>query len=80
MAMGKPIITTNFEAVFEFKDIISIAKSKEEFTRLVEDALNKDEKKFSLKRKHIASQNTWEKKVNEISELIDMRIRALQKN
>lgn len=70
MALGKPIVATDIPAAHKFKDVIRIATSKEEFARHVEAALNEKNPDLNRKRRQVASQNTWDKRVSRLSQLI----------
>jgi glycosyltransferase involved in cell wall biosynthesis len=80
MACGKPIVSTNFPAAQMYKDIIHIAYSEQEFTSLVEKALYEDDKNLSQKRRYIASQNTWDDRVKQISLLMRSTLHELQRS
>lgn len=70
MALGKPIVCTNFEAALKFKNVIYIGKSKQEFDECIKKGLSEINDSISLKRKRIALQNSWEDRVGKISKLI----------
>lgn len=70
MAAGKPIVTTNFPAVKEFKDVVYVADSKENFIHCVDKAFQENDDSLSLKRKQMASQNTWDHRVMQLSQVI----------
>ena len=70
MATGKPIVTTNFPAVKEFENDVYVADSKENFIHCVDKAFQENDDSLSLKRKQIASQNTWDQRVMQLSQVI----------
>ena len=74
MAAGKPIVATNFPAAQEFKDVIYLADSQETFALCVEKALHENNDALSIQRRRIASQNTWEHRVEQISGLIEVHL------
>ena len=74
MATGKPIVTTAFPAALEFKDIIYISESKGSCIRCIEEALLEPRDAFYDARRNIASLNTWEHRVNLLSNLIESRL------
>ena len=76
MAVGKPIVATDTPSAHMFKDVIRIAASKEGFVRQVEEAMRENSPNLSNKRRQIASQNTWEKRVRQISELIQRHLQS----
>lgn len=70
LAMGKPIVTTDFAAAREFKDFVRISDTKEDFVSNIRKALETDNKELYLNRIRHAAQNTWDNRVNRISDLI----------
>jgi hypothetical protein len=74
LATGKPVVTTNFTASYLFKEVIKIAKSKEEFIKHVKDSLSENNNNLILRRRNIASKNTWEQRVESISQIIKSHI------
>jgi glycosyltransferase involved in cell wall biosynthesis len=76
MAVGKPIVTTNFSAASQFKEVVRIADSREEFTRYIEEVLLEKNMALIEKRRSIAKENTWEKRVEQLSCLIQTCLEA----
>ena len=76
LATGKPIVTTDFPAAHQFKDVVRIADTKENFVHYVQESLTENDSDLLEKRRWIASQNTWEDRVKQISELIQSRLKA----
>ena len=70
MAMGKEIVTTDFPIAREFKDILHIAESNDSFVNCIKEALAENDEALFTKRRQIAAQNTWEKRVGKLSEII----------
>jgi glycosyltransferase involved in cell wall biosynthesis len=70
LAMGKPIVTTDFTAAHEFKDFIRISDTKEEFVLNIQEALETDNNELYVKRIRHAAKNTWDDRVSQISDLI----------
>lgn len=76
LSSGKPIITTDFPAAREVgKDLISIASSREDFVRRVEEALREKDASLAEGRKALAKKNTWKSRVEEISRIIEEAFR-----
>jgi glycosyltransferase involved in cell wall biosynthesis len=70
MAAGKPVVTTDFPAAHEFKDLIYINDTHDQFIRSIELALcETDESKYH-DRIHAASENTWDDRITQISKII----------
>jgi hypothetical protein len=74
LAFGKAIVATNIFEAHNFKEVIKIAYSKEEFIRCVLDALNESNEDLVQKRISLASQNTWEDRIKQINELINFKL------
>ncbi|MDA9761977.1 glycosyltransferase [Desulfobacterales bacterium] len=73
-AMGKPIISTNFKSARKVKKIIRIADSKEKFLRCIEDALLEKDPHLVFERRKYASSNTWDRRVTQISKIIQFHL------
>ncbi len=70
MAMGKEIVTSDFPAAREFRDVVHIAGSPDMFLHCVTDALAEVDQSLFSKRRKIAAQNTWEDRVEKLSAII----------
>lgn len=65
LAMGKPIVSTEIEAVKLFFPQVKFGKTAETFAQEIKAFLSKKEEfKETKARKKIAQQNSWEEKVN----------------
>jgi hypothetical protein len=70
MATGKSIVTTALPALEEYKKIVWYAENADQFEKYIKKSLELDIPQQSQKRIEIALKNTWEKRLNEIMELI----------
>ena len=70
LAAGKPIVATNLPELMPFKDIISIASSREQFLKCIEEELQTDNEEKIKKRAEVARENTWENRINEMQRII----------
>lgn len=72
LGAGKPVISTDFNLdLKEFtEDAVPYCANAEEFSTAMEYFLKFDDKVLLNKRLEIASQNTWDRRLNELSELI----------
>lgn len=76
LAAGKPIVATDFPAAREIEQgFVKIGKNKEEFVRLIEESFVENNPDLTAKRKKIARANTWEHRVERISELITAHLK-----
>lgn len=73
LAMGKPTIATQTEAMEYFGQHVYLAKDKYEYPVLIEKALAENSAALEAKRKEFASQHTWENNVKTIIELIEKK-------
>ncbi|MGR3173249.1 MAG: glycosyltransferase [Candidatus Scalindua sp.] len=69
LAIGKPVVSTDIPYVRRFRDVIRIGKNVSEIENHIEECLNE---RNSLKEKRIAvaKENTWERRVIEMSAII----------
>jgi glycosyltransferase involved in cell wall biosynthesis len=74
MALGKPIVTTNIPEAHLFKKVIKIANTQTEFISFTRDSLVENDDDLVRKRISLASQNTWEDRINQINNLIKLRL------
>jgi hypothetical protein len=72
LAAGRPVVTTALPEAYKFKDVLKIAETYEEFVEHIEKSLEeKDNRVLIKKRVETAMQNTWDKRVEQIEEIID---------
>lgn len=76
MASGKPIVSVEIKEAVQYSDIISVAHNKEQFCRLIQWELLNDTPERARRRVEVARKHSWEKHVEELSDLI---IEALAK-
>ena len=74
LAIGIPIVTTNFSAAREFRNVVYVTDSKETFTHCVEKALLENDASLFAERRSVASLNSWEHRVKQLSFLIKSRL------
>ncbi len=70
LAMGKPIVSTEIGGANDLKDVIRIAKRPSEFLEEIEKSLLCDNYDGVLKRKNVAMENSWHKRIKELEQLI----------
>ena len=75
LALGKPVITTNIPEVRLYQDIVYIAESRDEFVRMVENALSELEdpvlrNRLYKTRVQAASTNTWSERGKQIDSIV----------
>lgn len=70
LAMGKPTVATETKAMSIFKDHTYLAKTKEEYPALIEQALKENSEEKSKERIEFAKSHTWENSVQAIYDSI----------
>lgn len=70
MASGKPIVSVPIKEVMQYSDIVSIANDKQQFCDAIRWELDNDTPQRAQRRIEIAQQQSWDKNVEKISELI----------
>ncbi len=71
LAMGKATVATRTEAMEVFAEHVYLAESKEDYVRLIGQALAEDNPARQAARRAFASQHTWENSVAEICQAIE---------
>lgn len=75
LAMGKPVVSVPIpEIMEEFSDIISVAKTKEEFLNAIEDVLNNDTQEKQEARISKVREFTWENYVTTFSSILEFTL------
>ncbi|MCE7059883.1 glycosyltransferase [Dyadobacter sp. CY343] len=72
LGAGKPLVSINFnDDLREFTgDSVAFCTDADSFTEAIEDALHNDSEEKRQRRIQIAADNTWEKRVDQIAELL----------
>ena len=66
LAMGKPVVATQTEAMDYFKEYTSLANTNAEWVECIDMELRSDNEQLRKSRMVFAAQHTWEKNVDEI--------------
>ncbi len=74
LAVGKPVVATETEAMQIFNEHTYLAATKEDYILLIEKALKEDCTQLREARKLFASSHTWENSVAEIYKAINSKI------
>lgn len=70
LAAGIPVVSTDFSFLDDFKDIITIATSKEEFRKGIILEIETDDPQKRINRTDFAKQNSWDTRSEELSRVI----------
>lgn len=74
LACGKPVVATSVPAAQRFSDVVRVAASPTDFVAGVRDGLRGDHAELQAKRRSVAAQNTWERRIDVISAAIEERL------
>lgn len=81
LSMGKPVISTNLPEIKYFNEkygnVVYVAKDSKEFSECIVKALHEDvDGMIEKKRIAIAEENSWQKRIEEMSGLVDLAVEA----
>lgn len=71
LAVGVPVIMTDFANLTDFKNMVSFGKTKELFKELIEYEINNDTSLKIEQRILFAKQNSWEGRAKEFETILD---------
>ena len=71
LATGLPVVISPLPEYEPMKDVLRIARSREDFLALVEDALNETDPRAAVARQAAVSSGTWDARAEWLSKLIE---------
>lgn len=71
LAMGKPVVATETEAMAMFAGFCYLGRTPQEYVRLIEEAYANDTSESREKRIRLGKQHSWENNIREIYKAID---------
>lgn len=76
LALGKPVVSTKLPEITAFNEkygeIVSIGKDTKGFADCLEEAVNRERNEQTIKRRiQVANDNTWQKRIEQMSDLIE---------
>jgi glycosyltransferase involved in cell wall biosynthesis len=74
LAAGKPVVAVPMRELKPFEDVVYLADSPAAFVRRIEQALREDSQERIRRRTEVAQMNTWDRRVEQISALINRRL------
>jgi glycosyltransferase involved in cell wall biosynthesis len=74
LASGKPVVISPLPEYESFSDVLRIARSRDEFIRLVDDALQENDPAKSAARQASVRDGTWDARAEWVSDLISARL------
>lgn len=76
LASGLPVVSTDFGDMSDFREVVSIVETKEDFLQHIKDEIAADSPAKRQARQDIAKQNTWLNRAQEMSDDI-LKIEAM---
>jgi glycosyltransferase involved in cell wall biosynthesis len=80
LAMGKPTVATETQAMQYFREYVSLAKGKEGWTEAIENELQNNSTSKEAARIRFAMNHTWENNINEIYHCIEEYVKKREKS
>jgi glycosyltransferase involved in cell wall biosynthesis len=74
LACGKPIVAAELENLKEFSNVLYFADDSEEWIDKIQIALGSRGPEMEIKRIEVASQNSWDQRVNTIRSIIEKKL------
>jgi glycosyltransferase involved in cell wall biosynthesis len=71
LATGKPVVISPLPEYEPMKDVLRIARSRDEFLSLVDEALNETDDSLAAKRQAAVASGTWDARAEWVSGLIE---------
>jgi glycosyltransferase involved in cell wall biosynthesis len=71
LATGKPVVISPLPEYESMKDVLRIARSREEFLRLIDEALTETDPSLAAKRQAAVASGTWDARAEWVSDLIE---------
>jgi glycosyltransferase involved in cell wall biosynthesis len=78
LATGKPVVISPLPEYEPMKDVLRIARSRNQFLELVEDALSETDPQASVMRQAAVASGTWDARAEWVSELIEKTLAKKQ--
>jgi teichuronic acid biosynthesis glycosyltransferase TuaH len=80
LAMGKPVIATNTEAMEMFRDICYLGRTADDYTMLIEKALKENSPHKEQERILLGREHSWEKNIREVFHAINEVVPSFDTN
>jgi glycosyltransferase involved in cell wall biosynthesis len=76
LASGKPVVISPLPEYESMKDVLRIGRTREEFLRLVDEALGEQGTELMLARQAAVRDGTWDARAEWVSELIEEKMKV----
>jgi len=73
LACGKPVVATDVPAARRFSEFVMVAVDETEFAAGIDAALSEDGPEMQARRRAVASEHTWDQRVESLSAAIEER-------
>jgi len=80
LATGKPVVIAPLPEYEPMSDVLRIGRTREEFLRLVDEALREDDPELKEKRQAAVASGTWEARADFVGDLIEGVLKAKHLN
>lgn len=74
LAMGKPVVSTRLPELNDFKDVVKLSETQEEFLNNIELALKNGTGQEEVRRKEIALKNSWGEKLTWLEGIVQNKL------
>ena len=75
LATGKPVVIAPLPEYEPMRDVLRVARTRDDFLRLVEEALGESDPALKEKRQAAVASGTWEARAEHVSDLIEKVLR-----
>lgn len=77
LALGKPVIATDFADLSDFEPLIAVADSAQDFIQAIQQSLHSNSLIYEQLRKEMASSNSWENRALEFKEALEVNVKPI---
>ncbi len=70
LATGKPVVISALPEYEPMKDVLRIARTRNDFFRLIEDALSENDPQAAMRRQQAVSKGTWDARAEWVSAIV----------
>lgn len=78
LATGKPVVISPLPEYEPMAAVLRIGRNRDEFLRLVQEALDEKDSSAAAKRQAAVADGTWDARANWVSSLIEQKLKAKQ--
>jgi hypothetical protein len=71
LATGKPVVISPLPEYEPMRDVLRIARTRDDFIRLIDEALHETDSADAARRKAAVASGTWDARAEWVSDLIE---------